>query len=65
MDNLGKAYGQPPTVSTLFRASTSEAGSPAGSLFLREKEKIFFSSRFIETPLETPHGGFKGGIYYQ
>ena len=50
MDNLGKAYGQPPTVSTLFQLQRIGSLYPDGSFFLeREKRDILFPS--IGSPL--------------
>ena len=67
MDNLGKAYGQPPTVSTPFRSSTSGATAPhyVFSLFLeRKKRDLLFRS--IGSPLRYPrHIIIERGVMYQ
>ena len=50
MDNLGKAYGQLPTVSTPFQRQRIGSLYPDGSFFLeREKRDILFPS--IGSPL--------------
>lgn len=43
MDNLGKACGQFPTVSTPLRTCKSAADSPDFSIYLREKKVLFFA----------------------
>ena len=55
MDNLGKACGQPPTVSTLFSSSTSEAVAP-NCVFrsLPEEKEKRSSFRSIGSPLRYP-----------
>ena len=67
MDNLGKAYGQLPAVSTRFRSSTSGAVAShcVFSLFLeRKKRDILFRS--IGSPLSPQrHIIIERGVMYQ
>ena len=59
MDNLGKAYGQLPTVSTPFQLQRIGSLYPDGSFFLeREKREILFPS--IGSPLRYQQSPYRG-----